>query len=221
MRLPVWDAPLRLFHWALAALVTFSFVTGQVGGAWMAWHMRSGYALLALLLFRIGWGFFGGETARFASFLRGPAAIRGYLEAVAGGRYPQIAGHNPLGGWAVLALLAVVLLQAISGLFVDDEISNQGPLVAKVSGAWVARMTSLHGINRWLVLGAVIVHLAAIAAYRVFFRRDLVSPMVTGLAEVAEGTRAPRPGSILAAAAWLAACAAAIYGLVMVYPAGP
>ena len=219
MRLPVWDAPLRLFHWTLAVLVTFSFVTGKVGGDWMAWHMRSGYAILTLLAFRIGWGFFGGETARFSRFLRGPATAARYVRDLVARRYPGGIGHNPLGGWAVLAMLAIVLTQAISGLFVDDEISNQGPLAVKAPGAIVTRMSAIHDFNQWLVLAIALLHVAAIATYWKLLRRNLVSPMVTGEAEVPAGTAPPSMGSRIAALAWLLLCAAGVYLLVVVYPA--
>jgi len=139
-RIRVWDAPVRLFHWALAALAVFSFVSGKLGGAWLDWHMRSGYAILTLLLFRLAWGVVGSHTARFASFVRGPASVRTYLRERGARGMP---GHNPLGGWSVVAMLASLLVQAASGLFADDEIATRGPLAVKVSNAMVARMSAM------------------------------------------------------------------------------
>src|SRR5687768_6923270 len=119
VRVHAWDAPVRLFHWALAALVVFSYVTGKLGGGWMAWHMKSGYCILTLLLFRLAWGFLGGTTARFAGFLRGPRAAVEHVRAIASRRLAARAGHNPLGGWMVVAMLAALLTQATAGLFAD------------------------------------------------------------------------------------------------------
>jgi len=117
MRIAVWDAPVRLFHWALAVLVVFSYASGQLGGALMPWHVRSGYAILALLLFRILWGFFGSDTARFSSFVRGPRIAIAYARETLAGRHRPVVGHNPLGGWMVVAMIVLVATQAGSGLF--------------------------------------------------------------------------------------------------------
>lgn len=217
-RVPVWDAPLRLFHWALAGLVVFSYVTAKVGGAWLEWHMRSGYAILTLLAFRLAWGFAGSETARFASFIRGPRAALAYGRATLSGRHPQGIGHNPLGGWMVVAMLAILAVQAGSGLFVDDEIATQGPLAVKVSNAFVSRMSALHAFNQWLVVGAVALHLAAIATYRWALGAHLVGPMLHGKAALPAGARAPRLRSAWLAAAFVAASGAAVYWLVIVFP---
>jgi cytochrome b len=218
--MPVWDAPLRLFHWALAALVAFSFVTGKVGGEWMAWHLRSGYAILALLLFRIAWGFAGGEAARFASFVRGPATVWAHVRSTLARRYHRAPGHNPLGGWSVLAMLAALLLQAGSGLFADDEISTQGPLTGKVSNAFVARMSALHSYNEWLVAGLVALHVAAVAWYQWGARVDLIGPMVHGSVAVDAPLAAPRQRPAWLAALLAALAAGAVYALVVVYPRG-
>jgi cytochrome b len=215
-RIPVWDVPVRLFHWALALLVTFSFVTGKVAGSWLDWHMRSGYAILTLLIFRLAWGFVGSDTARFASFLRGPAAIRAYLRDP---HAPRL-GHNPLGAWSVVAMLAVLVVQAGSGLFADDEIATRGPLAIKVSNAFVSRMTALHAYNEWLVVGLVALHLAAVATFQWLRGKDLIGPMVHGQVVAAEALARPRRTSSLAALAIAAGAGAFVYWLVAVYPRG-
>jgi cytochrome b len=208
-RRDVWDLPMRVFHWTLAVLVVFSFVTGKIGGAWMEWHMRSGYAILALLLFRIAWGFAGSPSARFARFLRGPrAALAHGREVFAGSRsYP--AGHNPLGGWMVVAMLAILLLQAATGLFSNDESSHEGPLARMVSNALVDRMSVFHSYNEWLIVGAVCLHVAAVAFYQWRLKIDLVGPMVFGRV-------APR--TTLFGLALMLAAAMAVYALVVIYP---
>ena len=217
----VWDLPVRLFHWTLAGLVLFSFVTGKLGGSWLEWHMKSGYSILALLLFRISWGVAGSQTARFAAFVRGPRAGLEYLRATIARRHPQVLGHNPLGGWMVLFMFAILLVQAVSGLFVDDEIATQGPLAVKVSNALVARLTTLHRYNEWVILGAVVLHLVAIATYQWGLRVNLVGPMVHGRMTVPTPVPPPRSVSPLLAAVLFALACGAVYWLVAIYPRAP
>ena len=221
-RIRVWDLPTRLFHWLLAALVVFSFTTGKVGGSWMDWHLKSGYAILALILFRIAWGVFGSETARFSHFLRGPRAFIAYAGDLARKRHVPSVGHNPMGGWMIAFMIAILAAQAAFGLFADDEISTQGPLAAKVSNAFVGRMTALHYYNGWVVLAAIGVHVATIGLYQWVLRDDLVTPMFTGWRDMPAGgpARAPRLRSSLAAGALFAASCVAVYWLVVVYPRG-
>jgi cytochrome b len=219
----VWDLPVRLFHWSLALLGAFSFVTGKIGGGfWLEWHMRSGYAILTLLIFRIAWGFAGSSTARFAAFLSGPARAWIYARELTARRMPSFVGHNPLGGWMVLLLLAAFLLQATTGLFADDEIATQGPLAVKVSNAWVARMTAVHEWNGWLVAAAALFHVLAIAIYRYAFRARLVPAMVTGWRDVddIDMHESIRPAPPARALALFAIAAAIVYAIVVVYPRG-
>ena len=204
-----WDLPTRLFHWTLAVLVTFSFVTGKLGESWMAWHMRSGYSIVTLLLFRVAWGIVGSREARFASFLRGPAAARAYLQGLRAGRREVGQTHNPLGAWSVMAMLALLALQVATGLFSNDESSHEGPLAAKVSDATVDRMSSIHGWNQYAVLSIVVLHVAAVAFYRWRLRMDVIAPMVHGTARARDN---------ILAAVLVSLCACATYWLVVVYP---
>ncbi len=217
-RIRVWDLPTRMFHWILAALAIFSFTTGKVGGDWMAWHLKSGYAILVLLLFRIAWGVVGSETARFGHFLRGPRAALAYARATLRGRHPAHAGHNPLGGWMVLAMLAALLLQAATGLFADDEIATRGPLAVKVSNATVSRMSAVHSYNEWAIAALVALHVLAIALYRWRWNVALVAPMLHGWMPADPSLRAPVLRPLSLAALVLAACVAIVYLLVVVFP---
>jgi cytochrome b len=221
-RIRVWDAPTRIFHWVLVLLVVFSFTTGKIGGGWLEWHMKSGYAILALLLFRILWGFAGSDTARFGQFLRGPQAAFAYARETWARRHPHVVGHNPLGGWMVVLMILLLLAQASTGLFVDDEISTQGPLAVKVSNALVARLTAFHHYNQWTLGVAAALHVAAIAFYRFRLETDLVGPMVSGWRVGPAGGLSPQPAfrSPLAALVLFAATSAFVYWLVVVYPKG-
>ena len=116
-RVRIWDLPTRLFHWLLAACVIGLVVTAKVGGEAMNWHLRLGYAVFGLLVFRLLWGLVGGHWSRFASFVPTPGRLARYL----GGRASaaDTAGHNPLGALSVLAMLAVLGLQVATGLMAD------------------------------------------------------------------------------------------------------
>lgn len=211
MKVRVWDLPTRLFHWALAACVVGLIVTGNVGGNAMVWHFRLGYAVLALVLFRIVWGLVGGHWSRFGSFLYGPSTILGYLS----GRTREAAhevGHSPLGSLSVLAMLAVLAAQAAGGLFADDEIANLGPLAKFISTELSLKITWYHkAVGQWAVIGLVAVHLLAIVGYTLRGRR-LVGAMIGGDKAVAVPTPASRDtaGTRLLALVLMAACAGAV-----------
>src|SRR5512133_1723758 len=146
-RILVWDLPLRLFHWLLVLLVVVSVVSAKIGGNAMQIHLLSGYAILSLVLFRILWGFLGGAHARFASFVRGPAAVIAYLRALPRHQAGQHLGHNPAGAWSVIVMLIVLLAQAGTGLFSNDDIATEGPLAKLVSKALSDRITGAHHLN--------------------------------------------------------------------------
>lgn len=174
-RIYVWDFPTRLFHWTLAASVIFAGVTGFNGGNGMDLHGQAGVVIVGLIAFRLAWGFLGSTYARFATFLRGPAAIRAYLRGQWCG-----AGHNPLGALSVLALLAVLAFHVGTGLFANDDIAFNGPLYALVDKHTSDWLTGWHRRSVWLLLALVAVHLAAIAYYRRIKNDNLVRPMLTG-----------------------------------------
>jgi cytochrome b len=177
-RIPVWDLPIRLFHWALVLCVVAAFITAKMGGKLMLWHGRLGLVILGLLVFRLAWGFLGSTYARFAQFVRGPSAIRAYLRGTWQGQ-----GHNPLGALSVLALLGALSLQAATGLFANDDIAYEGHLYALVDNALSTRITGLHHLLEKLLLLLVAAHLGAIAFYAHVKKHNLVRPMVTGHTE--------------------------------------
>lgn len=217
----VWDLPTRLFHWLLALLVAASLATGKfdslLGAGTLEWHRRFGLAILALLLFRLAWGFAGGTHARFASFLRGPRAVAGYAKGLLSGRGgEETAGHNPLGGWSVAAMLAALATQAVTGLFlVQEDYFFEGPLAKHVSRAASDRLNAIHEANFWVIAALVALHLAAIAYYAIAKRQGLVRAMVTGDKRLAAGREgeASRGGSLATAAAIAIAAGAAAWAL--------
>jgi len=209
-RIKVWDAPVRLFHWLLVALVTVSIVTGLEGANYMHWHLRSGYAILVLLLFRLAWGFAGGTYARFASFVRGPRAVLDYLR----GRGTRTPGHNPLGGLSVLAMLAVLLLQTATGLFANDDIFTEGPLYKLVSKETSDFLTTVHKYNYYVICGLIALHFTAVVYYFVAKDDNLLLPMINGWKQSASVPADFRPGSVGLAAVLLAVAAVVVWFIV-------
>lgn len=190
-RIPVWDLPIRLFHWLLVLCVTGGVVTGLVGGNWITVHGWFGLATVGLLTFRLLWGVVGSETARFTHFVKGPSTIRAYLR----GEWRGV-GHNPLGALSVLALLGLFGFQAVSGLFSNDDIAFNGPLRPLVDKALSDQLTGLHGSTLWIMAALVGLHVAAIVFYRRVKREDLLTPMIIGTRETDDpALKAPRPGS--------------------------
>jgi cytochrome b len=178
----IWDLPTRVFHWALGAAVLGLIATG-LGGV-MEWHFRLGYAVLALLLFRLLWGFVGGRWSRFGSFFYGPRSVLAYLR---GRAHPDhLVGHTPLGALSVFAVLAVLALQVTTGLVADDEISAAGPLTRFVSGEVVSLATGWHkGFGKTIVIALVSLHVLAVLFYVLVKRHQLVRPMISGDKQIA------------------------------------
>jgi cytochrome b len=207
----VWDVPVRVVHWLLVALVSTSVATGLTGGNVLRIHRASGYAILTLVLFRLMWGVAGTRTARFASFLRGPGAVLEFARDTLAMKRPLHAGHNPLAGWHVLALLAALLVQATTGLFANDDIFFQGPLAPLVSSATSNALTTVHRTNAWILLTLVALHVGAVLFHLVVERRNFVTAMFTGRARWPASVAAPELGRSrpwLALVLFMAACAA-------------
>jgi cytochrome b len=184
---PVWDLPTRLFHWLLAALVAFSWWSVKYGE--MDWHIWSGLAILTLLIFRLLWGFVGSSTARFSSFVRGPASVLQHLR----GKWNGI-GHTPLGALSVVAMLLAISVQVGLGLISEDEDGlYTGPLFGLVGIETSDKARDIHELWFNVVLGLIILHVIAILYYRLRGQK-LTKPMITGRAELARGTPAMRPG---------------------------
>lgn len=180
----VWDLPVRLVHWALVLLVAFQVLSASLGERLIDWHMRSGYAILALVLFRLLWGVAGSSSARFARFLVRPADALQFAGRLWSRRAPAVAGHNPIGGWMVVALLAALLVQVGTGLFSNDGIASEGPLARLVSGGLSDRITTLHHWNFRVLLVLASLHVAAVLYHWRALKEDLIGAMFTGVKRI-------------------------------------
>lgn len=212
----VWDLPVRVFHWLIVGLLVVSFVTGHVGGNAMRIHELSGFSILTLVLFRLSWGFLGSTHARFSSFVRGFAAARSYTAVLWSGSSAVYTGHNPLGGWMVLALLLCMLIQAGTGLFANDDIMIEGPLARHISKDSSDRLSLVHEINSYVLAVLATLHIAAALYYLWRKRENLILPMITGRKWVPgdAGIEDFRGGQVWLAAAVLAICVGFVWLLV-------
>ncbi len=204
-RVLVWDWPLRVFHWALVVAIATSFATHYLGIEWFDWHRRAGYVALVLIAFRVAWGVVGPRYARFKSFMHGPRTILDYVRGI---RPHPPAGHNPLGGLSVIALLLVVAVQAVTGLFANDEIANAGPFYGWITQETSNRLTAWHELNSNVLLGLVALHLVAVVWHDLVRRHGLARSMWTGRRAAGEGITSSRGmlavGIVLALVAALA-----------------
>lgn len=206
----VWDLPTRLFHWILAILVAALVFTGLTGR--LDLHMLMGQAVLALVLFRVVWGFIGNRYARFSDFLTAPGAVLRYLASLFRPTGERHYGHNPLGGYAVLLMLALVVLQAATGLFTSDDIVVDGPLYSTVPGSVSAQLGTIHRTAFVVLLVVIGLHVTASLFYLLVKKDDLVTPMVTGRKTGPAEADAGRGGHPLLALVVLLICAGVVFG---------
>jgi cytochrome b len=183
-RILVWDLPLRVFHWLLAASFAGAFLTAE-GDGLRAVHLALGYTFLGLLAFRLLWGVVGSRHARFRAFAYGPKAVREYLGSLLARRPMHYVGHNPAGSWAIYALLALGLVVGVTGYAVQ----------ADAGGRW---LEGLHEGASNALLALVIVHVAGVIVGSLAHRENLVAAMVTG-------RKTGRPGDGIGHARWLTA----------------
>ena len=212
-RVAVWDIPTRLFHWLLVVLVINCVVTAKIGGNFMTYHMYSGYLVLSFLFFRLLWGVLGGYHSRFANFVRRPSIVFQYAIGLIKKDMPHYLGHNPLGGWSVVAMLLTLLLQAMSGLFASDDIFTEGPLYPLVSNSVSNALTRIHNINAIVIACLIAVHLTAIIFYLVVKHENLIKPMFTGI-KIWPGDAPPLGGNLWTATIIFGISLAAVYLIV-------
>ncbi|MGO4872591.1 MAG: cytochrome b/b6 domain-containing protein [Roseiarcus sp.] len=208
----VWDAPTRLFHWLVVALVAAAYATQALN--WMDWHALAGDAVLVLVAFRLVWGFVGGETARFAGFLASPREALGHLKTMLK-REPDLqVGHNPAGGWMVLMLLALLLGETLTGLYALDDVAEVGPLTPYVPAPVANWIDAAHATLWDILLAAVALHVLAVATYALAKGQNLLTPMITGRKRMPAGTPPPLMASWARAA--LAFCGGALIAAALI-----
>ena len=176
----VWDFPLRLFHWSLVIGIVIMIVTANLGSRFFQYHLIAGQGILVLLLFRVIWGFAGGEQARFKSFIYHPKALKHYLKGELTLDYSRDGGHNPLGALSVWLMLGLLSIQVITGLFATDDIRHSGPLNFLVYGELESWLTSAHHLNLILLLIVIGLHIGAIFYYKMVKHVSLIAPMWHG-----------------------------------------
>jgi len=162
----IWDAPVRVFHWLMVFSFVGAYLTAESEG-WRLVHVTLGYTMAGLVAFRLVWGFVGTRHARFASFLRAPAAAARYLRGLLSGQPEPGAGHNPAGALAIVALLAMTVAVSATGWATYNEIG----------GGW---LEELHEVTANAMLAIVGVHLAGVLLGSWLHRENLIGAMVSG-----------------------------------------
>ncbi len=186
-RVRVWDLPIRLFHWALVLLVVALYFTAAVFDSYLDWHMYLGVAVGGLVLFRLLWGIWGSETARFAQFIPGPRRLWNYLRN--GDREGLRLGHDPLGALSVIVLLVLLSAQVGTGLFSHDDLFNQGPFRDWVSSDTADRLTALHKQLFYVLLGFIALHVLAVLFHVLVRRHDILRAMISGWMRIPDSIR--------------------------------
>lgn len=187
----VWDLPLRLFHWLLVLSIAASWYTAENSEeifmfrefpySYTELHFWLGYWTLGLILFRILWGFVGPKHARFASFVPGPTRVLQYAKSFFRRDSAPAVGHNPMGAWVVLLMLAMVGAQAVTGLFLLDNTEiYPAPFNPAVDPETAASLGRFHHLNFEVLLWVIGLHVSAIVYYHFYKRQNLVGPMLTG-----------------------------------------
>lgn len=164
----VWDRLVRLLHWTLVGAIAITWLsTMDLGIGWA--HERAGYVAAAVVSIRLMWGWVGRRYARFAQFVRRPSMVLAYSRQLWHQREPRHIGHNPLGGWMVVALLAGVAGTGFTGwLQTTDRYWGSEPL--EIIHTWMA----------WGLLGLIALHLIGVMFTSLRHRENLVHAMITG-----------------------------------------
>ena len=178
----VWDLPTRVFHWCLVAAILLAYFTsaGRPSGFLFALHLIGGYGVVLLLAFRLAWGVFGGEYARFASFLRGWTAVKEHARSLLERAPVRSLGHNAIGGWMIMLMLATLLVIVTTGLLAEGITGGAGPLSAVLPTELVKPVGAVH---KWLgdaILVIAGIHAAGVLGESLLNRENLVRAMITG-----------------------------------------
>ncbi len=200
----IWDAPTRLFHWLLLALVVAGWFTGEGENQTALWHRYIGETIAGLLVFRVIWGFVGGERARFADFAAGPGLIAKHAGDLFSKSPKRYLGHNPLGGFAVFLLLLTVAVVVTSGLFSSSD-DMSGPF----AGAFGLNLSEVHELAFRVLQALVAIHVLGVVAETLLAKDALVPAMITGRKK----RRADEPGEDARKAGPIALLFAILFGV--------
>ena len=179
-RILIWDLPLRLFHWGLMICLIGSWITAEAGFDYTQWHFYFGYATLTLLTFRVLWGLVGSTYSRFRSWPLRPSAVWHSIRSIFSSTRHTSAGHNPLGSLAIVLMLAAIATQAVTGLFISDDIFWSGPYNGAVTSDTAGALANIHHLNFDLLVSLIALHLTALLWYRWRKGERLVGAMLTG-----------------------------------------
>ena len=213
----VWDGPIRLFHWVLVVLVFTSWLTHRQG--WMGAHKIAGYTMFAALLYRAAWGVIGSDTARFGRFLANPFAAFVHLRRFHKREPDRMVGHNAAGGWMVLVMLLALAVQVGTGLCANDQVMVEGQFAERVGPDWSDFLSHVHAVTFTAIEILILLHVAAVLAYGLIKRQDLLTPMLTGRKRLPPGLPVPRLRSPLLAGAILAV-AGGVVAFVVIWGSG-
>jgi cytochrome b len=164
----VWDIGVRIFHWSLVSMFSIAYIFADQ--RWL--HLIVGYAVLALVAFRLVWGFIGSKHARFSDFVPGPVRLLRYLKAMATGREERTLGHNPAGGAMIVTLLLTLTGIGVTGYMIGMD--------AYFGVEWVERT---HKLLVNLSLALVVLHVSGVIFSSIRHRENLVKSMFTGKKE--------------------------------------
>ena len=219
----VWDLPTRLFHWLIVASLLAQYATVEWLENKVQWHFYIGYFTLFLIVFRLIWGVVGTRHAKFSNFVTGPKKVFSYVKTLFNRQSEPAIGHNPLGGWFVIVMLILLAIQAISGLFMTDDIFLDGPYRQLASEETLDLMNTLHHLAFDALLYVIALHIGAVIFYSVYKKQKLVPAMVHGSKDsVKESKTAGIADSRLLRALIVALIAAAfVYVAIEVYPPEP
>jgi len=212
----IWDLPLRIFHWSFAFTILASWYTAEHKEDHIELHMQLGFVALALIIFRILWGVIGPKHARFSQFIPSPKGLIAYLTKSK--KNTTTPGHNPMGALMVILMILLISAQAISGLFINDDVFSSGPYYGSLSSGLEKLMSFLHHNTFDLMIAAIVLHLAAITYYWRVKKQNLVIPMITGkkTAGQVKATDAIPHSKLILASIVAICCVGFVYWLVII-----
>jgi len=173
----IWDLPLRIFHWSIASIIFALWYTSDQD---IGLHIQLGFVALGLVLFRIIWGLIGTKHALFKNFIPTLSKLKQYLSKDKDSDKLAFVGHNPAGSLMVILMLVLILVQAISGLFINDDVFSSGPYYGSISDSANSLMNTIHHKGFDIILISIAIHILAVLYYWKVKHKNLVKPMITG-----------------------------------------